>query len=339
MSLLHFHIFTVYMSFYAGSKRTSGLDNPAEEQMSSALPTTGVANPHNPSFVTKVPWYAASGPAVEESNLDHQKSRSKQVSIPLSLYTKKGTLGDVKTKFVEGACTNCGATTHAKRDCLERPRKVGARYTGTSLASDDILPSDIGREAFESKRDRWRGFEPDDYREKLALAELELEAVGQAAKVQVAKRAELKAKFALRELDQEEFEERMAQLERDSEEQTKSAAPPAEGSANLRVREDVAKYLLNLDVNSAYYDPKSRSMREDPFAKEKGYKGDNFERFSGETSAALKARAFAWETREVHDVANPTETSKKLTEADIRKARHAEDRRKELFSKYGSPDD
>jgi hypothetical protein len=27
---------------------------------------------------------------------------------------------------------------------------------------------------------------------------------------------------------------------------------------NLRIREDIAKYLLNLDVNSAYYDPKSR---------------------------------------------------------------------------------
>jgi pre-mRNA-processing factor SLU7 len=33
---------------------------------------------------------------------------------------------------------------------------------------------------------------------------------------------------------------------------------------NLRIREDTAKYLLNLDVNSAYYDPKTRSMREDP---------------------------------------------------------------------------
>lgn len=39
----------------------------------------------------------------------------------------------------------------------------------------------------------------------------------------------------------------------------------ASGSVrNLRIREDTAKYLLNLDPNSAYYDPKSRSMREDP---------------------------------------------------------------------------
>ncbi len=33
---------------------------------------------------------------------------------------------------------------------------------------------------------------------------------------------------------------------------------------NLRIREDTAKYLYNLDVNSAHYDPKTRSMRENP---------------------------------------------------------------------------
>lgn len=31
------------------------------------------------------------------------------------------------------------------------------------------------------------------------------------------------------------------------------------------IREDTAKYLRNLDPKSAYYDPKTRSMREDPY--------------------------------------------------------------------------
>lgn len=35
---------------------------------------------------------------------------------------------------------------------------------------------------------------------------------------------------------------------------------------NLRSREDRAKYLHNLDLDSAHYDPKSRSMRENPYA-------------------------------------------------------------------------
>jgi pre-mRNA-processing factor SLU7 len=33
---------------------------------------------------------------------------------------------------------------------------------------------------------------------------------------------------------------------------------------NLRIREDTAKYLINVN-SSSYYNPKSRSMREDPF--------------------------------------------------------------------------
>ena len=34
---------------------------------------------------------------------------------------------------------------------------------------------------------------------------------------------------------------------------------------NLRIREDTAKYLRNLDVNSAHYDPKTRTMRSNPY--------------------------------------------------------------------------
>lgn len=61
----------------------------------------------------------------------------------------------------------------------------------------------------------------------------------------------------------------------------------ATGSArNLRIREDTAKYLLNLDPNSAHYDPKSRSMREDPQPykdpSQKAFAGDNFVRQSGD---------------------------------------------------------
>ena len=34
---------------------------------------------------------------------------------------------------------------------------------------------------------------------------------------------------------------------------------------NLRIREDTAKYLRNLDLSSAHYDPKTRSMRKNPY--------------------------------------------------------------------------
>merc|ERR1712228_990941 len=50
---------------------------------------------------------------------------------------------------------------------------------------------------------------------------------------------------------------------------------------NLRIREDMPKYLRNLNPDSAFYDPKSRAMRANPYAKgdidpHDDYIGDNF---------------------------------------------------------------
>ena len=71
------------------------------------------------------------------------------------------------------------------------------------------------------------------------------------------------------------------------EKRVRTTAGGASGSVrNLRIREDTAKYLLNLDLGSAHYDPKSRSMREDPQPHrpdtEKSFRGDNFVRKNGD---------------------------------------------------------
>jgi pre-mRNA-processing factor SLU7 len=84
------------------------------------------------------------------------------------------------------------------------------------------------------------------------------------------------------------------------EKRVRTTAGGASGSVrNLRIREDTAKYLLNLDLNSAHYDPKSRSMREDPLPnkplKDKTFAGDNFVRQNGDYHEweALTVHAFA----------------------------------------------
>lgn len=68
---------------------------------------------------------------------------------------------------------------------------------------------------------------------------------------------------------------------------------------NLRIREDTAKYLRNLDLNSAYYDPKSRSMRDNPNPEvnpeDLQFAGDNFARISGDAVGLAKAQLFAWD--------------------------------------------
>lgn len=62
---------------------------------------------------------------------------------------------------------------------------------------------------------------------------------------------------------------------------------------NLRIREDTAKYLFNLDVESAFYDPKTRSMRDNPLKhlkdSEQGiYRGDNVMRHTGNADTVTK---------------------------------------------------
>ena len=60
--------------------------------------------------------------------------------------------------FRKGACENCGAMTHKKRDCLERPRKVGAKFSGSNFAPDERLMPNLSL-TFDGKRDRWNGYD------------------------------------------------------------------------------------------------------------------------------------------------------------------------------------
>ncbi len=84
---------------------------------------------------------------------------------------------------------------------------------------------------------------------------------------------------------------------------------------NLRIREDTAKYLRNLDVKSAFYDPKTRSMRSNPnpekAPEELDYAGDNFVRYTGDTRKIAEQQLYEFAAYErgqnVHMLAMPTQ--------------------------------
>ncbi|KAI5394923.1 hypothetical protein KIW84_061511, partial [Lathyrus oleraceus] len=67
---------------------------------------------------------------------------------------------------------------------------------------------------------------------------------------------------------------------------------------NLCLREDTTKYLWNLNVNSAHYDPKTRSMREDPLPvahpNEKFYEEAAFPRSKYEEDILINNHATVW---------------------------------------------
>jgi pre-mRNA-processing factor SLU7 len=52
--------------------------------------------------------------------------------------------------------------THKAKDCVDRPRKIGAKFTGKDIQPDEIVKT--VELDWDGKRDRWNGFQPDMYK-------------------------------------------------------------------------------------------------------------------------------------------------------------------------------
>lgn len=273
-------------------------------------------NPHIPQYISSAPWYfGAKGPTLRHQR--PQPEKQKQFSR-IDDYYSRGEFDSRATKYRKGACENCGALTHKRKDCLERPRKVGARFTNDDIAPDEKNLPDLNLD-YDGKRDRWNGFDPACYH---AVIE-------EYRKVEEAKRQlkEDRLKHDILHLEGVGTRERDdSEDEADGDEDKYADNADMPGTKvdskqritvrNLRIREDVAKYLRNLDPNSAYYDPKTRSMRDNPYKnsnktpEELHFAGDNFVRYSGDTQKIAEAQLFAWQAYEkgvdVHLQAEPT---------------------------------
>lgn len=163
---------------------------------------------------------------------------------------------------------------------MERPRKKGAKFTNKGIAPDEVI-QDVAS-GYDAKRDRWNGYDPSEHkrlyeeyqaveaaRQKLREEEIDKQMTTDLAAVRkVAKAGKEKAEGEGRDDD-------FGSSEDEDEDADKYAeAADAVGQKldtktritvrNLRIREDTAKYLINLDPSSAYYDPKTRSMRDNP---------------------------------------------------------------------------
>ncbi|CAH2038993.1 unnamed protein product [Thlaspi arvense] len=113
---------------------------------------------------------------------------------------------------------------------------------------------------------------------------------------------------------------------------------------NLRIREDTAKYLLNLDVNSAHYDPKTRSMREDPLPdadpNDKFYLGDNQYRNSGQALEFKQLNMHSWEAfdkgQDMHMQAAPSQAELLYKNFKVAKDKLKSQTKDTIMEKYGN---
>uniref|UniRef100_A0A6I8QLA6 Pre-mRNA-splicing factor SLU7 n=1 Tax=Xenopus tropicalis TaxID=8364 RepID=A0A6I8QLA6_XENTR len=302
-------------------------------------------NPHIPQYISSVPWYVDPS---KRPTLKHQRpqdEKQKHFTLMGDWYKKGVMEGSIATKYRQGACDNCGAMTHKKKDCFERPRRVGAKFTGANIAPDEHDQPQLMLD-YDGKRDRWNGYNPEEH----------MRIVEEHAKVDLAKRT-LKAQKLQEELASGKLSE---QVERDrnseDEDEDKYADDidmPGQNFdskrritvRNLRIREDTAKYLRNLNLNSAYYDPKTRAMRENPYSdagktpEEVSYAGDNFVRYTGDTISMAQTQLFAWEAYEkgsdVHLQADPTKLEVLAKSFKVKKEDFEHEQKKSILEKYG----
>ncbi|CAI0552150.1 unnamed protein product [Linum tenue] len=110
---------------------------------------------------------------------------------------------------------------------------------------------------------------------------------------------------------------------------------------NLRIREDKAKYLLNLSAKSAHYDPKTRSMRGDPLPdvdpNDKFYWGDNRYRDSGEAGELKQLESRLSRGEEEHLLqAAPTQAELLYRNFQVKRKELEARAKDELLEKYGN---
>ena len=283
--------------------------------------------------MASAPWYLNQ----DQPTLKHQKNWKGQGQQKESSWYDRGAKVFQATSYRKGACTNCGSMSHARKDCMERPRVKGAKYTNKNIAADEKV-EDISIDGFEAKRDRWNGFDEGEWVKHAEKFE----------KVQEL-RQELRKKELLEKTFQDDVREEDKVMSEDEEgfSEVKVRAASAGGESgtvrNLRIREDTAKYLLNLDMNSAYYDPKSRSMREDPNPdkdmSEKTFAGDNFVRQSGQ-GGFQQLNLFSVTATErgqgVHMQATPSQAEISFKAVQERKKKLQEANRTHVLEKYGN---
>ncbi|KAF0682920.1 hypothetical protein As57867_024855, partial [Aphanomyces stellatus] len=325
-------------------------------------------NPHNPDYISKRPWYLGdSGPSLKHQ-INPKKDQVLTMTEADALNIRAFKQGSQRKKFQKGACTNCGAMTHKAVECVERPRKVGAWKSNKNLAADEVIvdvrSGQYGKLTFDAKRDAWLGYDADEHQATIDRFE-KMEQVRKTKRIQ-----EMNDKNQTTRSpgggnsddsdsdndddgagsDEEEFLDKEGGRvisKRVSRQGGVGGAEMMITSRNLRIREDTAKYLRNLNPNSAFYDPKTRSMRDNPTpdlgADEATFQGDNFVRHSGDAVKLAQTQLFAWEAAEkgmiadgaLHPQATPSAAEFMRQQYEEKKLKLQQEKRAAMLAKYG----
>ncbi|KAI3629828.1 hypothetical protein MIR68_011263 [Amoeboaphelidium protococcarum] len=291
-----------------------------------------------PEFITNAPWYMENeiDSTFHQKDLDKKRviSLTDQISQSRPQQSQDGAQNQmetvvIKTKFKAGSCENCGSMDHATKDCVQRPRKMNAKIQDVSFqtlkpqvhknsstsgerdneqASGDNNEEDNVQVSYDEKRDRWRDYDPaqqmDRIKEWEAIEEAKRKLKQQQREQALQNKNNNNKAYGDGDDDDSDLDI-LSDTEQDDERAEYQYDPDdvEMKSKSLRIREDTAKYLLNIRSESARYNPKTRSMFDDPqpqtFLKGKqvdtSFIGDNFVRQSDDTTKLTEVLTFAWD--------------------------------------------
>ncbi|KAK2385921.1 pre-mRNA-splicing factor SLU7-A [Trifolium repens] len=311
-------------------------------------------NPHIPHYMSSAPWYLN---AHQRPSLKHQRKWKSDPNYSKSWYDRGAKVFQA-SNYRKGACENCGAMTHVAKTCTERSRKVGAKYTNKNIAADEKI--ETFELDYDGKRDRWNGYDPSTYARVINIYEARDKARNKFLKEQQVKKLEKGDQNVDNDAAiDDEAEDQVDDLRIDDETKVdeskqmdfakvKKRVRTTDGGStgtvrNLRIREDTAKYLINVN-SSPYYNPKSRSMREDPFPdadpNEKFHMGDNYYRNSGQALEFKELNIYASQVfdkgQDVHLQAAPSQAELLYKNFKARKEKLKSQMKETIFEKYGN---
>lgn len=228
-------------------------------------------NIHIPRYIKNQPWYYKDldGSKNEGDGDDEEKNddylihhrqlkkggaldidNNSEPKIGLGIKDEFRMINIVKTGPVGGNnCTNCGSSDHVKRDCLERPRKLANSFKNVnrivSIRNDSSDNSD-----WDARKDRWFGYTGKEYND--LLKDWERKKID-------AKKPEEQDEELLWDTDEEVelmklglYKNVMGTLKQDDLQNSQLQR------ASVRLREDRAAYLNDVNSDEIKYDPKSR---------------------------------------------------------------------------------
>lgn len=279
---------------------------------------------------------------------------------------KKGTVFDLQ--YEDGSVEKKVKFKPKSSKGMFKPR---IRMTKSGTRTLHIDSEKYGKESYDAKRDKYMGYDADSHTKKVEEIFQEREKLRKKLREEAKAKQQQEQEQGLSSKKQDESSKQLSDVDSDvdsdaesddesgdefaSKEEklftTRLARQGGVGGAqmkvtarNLRIREDTAKYLRNLDTNSAYYDPKSRSMRDNPnpevAPEESQFVGDNFARISGDAVQLAETQLFAWDAAdkgvsELHPQANPSQAELMKKKFKSKSAEIQLQKKKKVLDRYG----